>query len=259
MKIQVNSFPEGAIIRNENFDIIGKTPNFIDKEDFLNQSISINYGDDSKKMIITEETQSVFVEFEKIEEPIITVQPEVETQIVNHSVTEESVTIQTEEKSKFSKNSLIWVALVLFLLAIGGGVYFLSNSKSEIPTMDIHQQLTSEQFSKISNEQKIEHYLYFEDQKNYQYLKSLFDLTNLHYWEVDGITETMLNTAFYNGSAKIQDPKNEILSISKEGEFYKVDLKYTYTNKDNVRVERFPFIYIRFNENGLINYIDNKL
>ena len=64
MRVKINSFPEGAIVRNENFDIIGKTPICIQTDDFQNQFVYINYGFDSRKVCVSEDLEEINVTFE---------------------------------------------------------------------------------------------------------------------------------------------------------------------------------------------------
>ena len=60
------------------------------------------------------------------------------------------------------------------------------------------------------------------------------------------------------GDLTMKNRKNEIISITKLDQVYRVDLKFTYTNTSNTKMVKYPQIYIGFNDQGLINYIDNS-
>lgn len=60
MKIRISSIPEGAIVRNENFDKIGKTPFEIESTEYLNKKIFINYDGVIKEHLITESTTDIY-------------------------------------------------------------------------------------------------------------------------------------------------------------------------------------------------------
>ncbi|MGV0845668.1 hypothetical protein ACTS9T_03610 [Empedobacter falsenii] len=54
MKIKINSTPEGVIVRNQNFDKLGKTPFEIEKNDFLGQRLFLNYDGIIKEFVVDE-------------------------------------------------------------------------------------------------------------------------------------------------------------------------------------------------------------
>ncbi|MGV0978835.1 hypothetical protein [Empedobacter sp.] len=258
MQITINTNPKGAIVRNQNFDILGRTPITILKEEYVGQFIIINYGIESKKISITDDLDQINLNFEQ-EVPVIKT-PELpkEDEIKEDEVFVENDSIPEEKpKKSFKKMRPFLIGFVLLLIGLGGN-YLLDKLASKPNLVNIEQQISSKQFLELTNEEKIKHYLFFEDRRDHHYLKTLLNLSNLHFWDVDNIAESLLDKAYRNDSNRISNSKNEVLSIIKENELYKVDVKYTYTNSSNEQKEKYPKIYFGFAENGLINYIDNK-
>ncbi|MGV0845669.1 hypothetical protein ACTS9T_03615 [Empedobacter falsenii] len=261
MRVKINSFPEGAIVRNENFDIIGKTPIFIQTDDFQNQFVYINYGIDSRKVSISDDLEEINVTFEVNEKQTETnVQTEtLEAEIQDIGLVEINQEVNKNRVNSNRVNSNIKYLIILgFIVVLIAAIFGLNRIQKEKHVVNLEQQLPKTDFASLTNEEKIKHYLFFEDRRDYHYLKSLLDLNNLHYWDVDNISETLLDKAFSNDNNRISNSKNEVLTINKVGEMYKVDVKYIYINKYNEQKEKFPKIYFGFSENGLINYINNK-
>ncbi|MEG0188074.1 MAG: hypothetical protein RR668_05375, partial [Algoriella sp.] len=115
MKISINSVPEGAIVRNQNFDKIGKTPFEIDKEDYLGQKIFINYDGIIKEFVINENTNFIEESFRKT-----SIQNEEEV------YTNDSSTIDSLNPNTPSSNNKLYMigGVVALLFLLGAGYWF---------------------------------------------------------------------------------------------------------------------------------------
>ncbi len=256
MRVKINSFPEGAIVRNENFDIIGKTPICIQTDDFQNQFVYINYGFDSRKVCVSEDLEEINVTFEVNKKQTETY---VQTEIIEPEVQDIGLVETNYEINKNRVNSNVKYLIILgSIVVLIAAIFGLNRIQKEKYVVNLEQQLPKTDFINLTNEEKVKHYLFFEDKRDYPYLKTLLSLDDLHYWDVNSISENLLDKAFSNDRRRVSDSKNEVLTINKEGSVYKVEVKYTYTTKNNQQKEQFPKIYFGFSENGLINYINNK-
>lgn len=171
-------------------------------------------------------------------------------------VVEQKYDTESIISSKTSKNKVptLIVIIVALLVCIGFGYAYLNSS----PKVVNDNKLEKVEFLELSDEDKIKHYLKFEDLRDTNYIKTLYDLNNLHYWQVDNISEDLLDVAMAKGDRTMTNRKNEIISITKLDQVYRVDLKFTYTNTYNIEMIKYPQIFIGFNDQGLINYIDNS-
>lgn len=179
MKVQITSNPKGAIVRNSNFDKIGETPCAIDSDIYRNQKIYLNYKGDIIDILIDSNNPSIFYDFQaQNSETHKTEIDPVEKQ--KHDT--ESIISTNTSKNKFP--TLI-VIIVGILVCIGFGYAYLNSS----PKVINENKLEKAEFLELSDEDKIKHYLKYEDLRDTNYIKSLYDLNNLHYWQVDnGVT-----------------------------------------------------------------------
>ena len=150
MKISINSVPEGAIVRNQNFDKIGKTPFEIDKEDYLGQKIFINYDGIIKEFVINENTNFIEESFRKT-----SIQNEEEV------YTNDSSTIDSLNPNTPSSNNKLYMigGVVALLFLLGAGYWFLKSDKKEQPI-----SVSQEQIQDSISTQPMENSVEFPDQ-----------------------------------------------------------------------------------------------
>ncbi|MEG0695582.1 MAG: hypothetical protein RR447_00415 [Algoriella sp.] len=150
MKISINSVPEGAIVRNQNFDKIGKSPFEIDKEDYLGQKIFINYDGIIKEFVINENTNFIEESFRKT-----SIQNEEEV------YTNDSSTIDSLNPNTPSSNNKLYMigGVVALLFLLGAGYWFLKSDKKEQPI-----SVSQEQIQDSISTQPMENSVEFPDQ-----------------------------------------------------------------------------------------------
>ncbi len=108
VRLKITSSPNGASIRNRNFESIGITPLVINKYDYLNQEIKIIFGTKSKSIIVDEFSNDINIDFDKI----IVSKPKIEKK--------EPIVIPIIEQKPVSKsNPIIWIGLIFMVIIIG--------------------------------------------------------------------------------------------------------------------------------------------
>lgn len=114
-QVSITSFPNGASVRNKNFENIGVTPLKIDKNKYLNEEIKIIYGTKSRSIIVDEFSNEIIIDFDKIiVKPIIK--------------KEEPTVIPIIEKPDNKSNPIIF--LILAVILIIGFAAYVDNNKS---------------------------------------------------------------------------------------------------------------------------------
>jgi hypothetical protein len=107
-RLKITSSPNGASIRNKDFEKIGITPLTVNKYNYINQEIKIIFGTKSKSIIVDEFTNDINVNFDKI----IVNKPKIEDEKpISPTIIEQN----TVGKSK----SFIWIGLIFLVIIIG--------------------------------------------------------------------------------------------------------------------------------------------
>lgn len=145
MKIKINSIPEGAIVRNENFDKIGKTPFEIESSEYLNKKIFINYDGVIKEHLITESTSDIYEDL--IRKEIVEPTPNLFT---NSTISDNSFDQQNDTSDSVKKYSIMAAGIFVLSVLGYGGYYFFYSSNDE--TMEVTTNVTTvDSISKIDS------------------------------------------------------------------------------------------------------------
>ena len=153
MRVKINSFPEGAIVRNENFDIIGKTPICIQTDDFQNQFVYINYGFDSRKVCVSEDLEEINVTFEVNKKQTETY---VQTEIIEPEVQDIGLVETNYEINKNRVNSNVKYLIILgSIVVLIAAIFGLNRIQKEKYVVNLEQQLPKTDFINLTNEEKV--------------------------------------------------------------------------------------------------------
>ncbi|MGV0978836.1 hypothetical protein [Algoriella xinjiangensis] len=141
MKIRINTTPEGAIVRNQNFDKIGKTPFEIDKEDYLGQKIFINYDGIIKEFVINENTNFIEESFRK------TINQNEEEVYTSDGSTIDALNPNTPS----SNNKLYMIGGIVAVLGFIGLGYWFFDSKTDEKSTTIKTEVVEQNETEKSN------------------------------------------------------------------------------------------------------------
>ncbi len=123
MKIKINSTPEGVIVRNQNFDKIGKTPFEIEKDEFLGQRLFLNYDGIIKEIVVDETLVDINESFLKT----------IENNELSSVNVEFNNSDEVEENSSLNFKFILGCIAVIVVL-IGVVYWYFSSKPNEVVT-----------------------------------------------------------------------------------------------------------------------------
>ena len=123
MKLKINSTPEGVIVRNQNFDKIGKTPFEIEKDEFLGQRLFLNYDGIIKEIVVDETLVDINESFLKT----------IEDNDLSSTNVELLNSDEVEENSSLNFKFILGCIAVIVVL-IGVVYWYFSSKPNEVVT-----------------------------------------------------------------------------------------------------------------------------